>query len=633
MEFIKNTMIIKEYKYLNSGMELTLNSAFSSSDKVKFQIEVPRSYGTISCEMQICYDGYGYIKKKLCWEKHELALDFYSIELDFNILCGNNGGLLYYNYILKSKDSSIKLGGEEIYALTSNTDRQLLIYSNNFNTPAWMNGAIIYHIFVDRFFKGGNNRAKEGTVINNDWYKGDLEFGEYQGAYIKNNSFFGGDLWGIAKKLDYIDSLGVNCIYLSPIFDSASNHKYDTGNYMSVDSMFGGDDAFNHLIEKANQKGIKIILDGVFSHTGDNSLYFNKYGNYNSLGAYQSEKSIYRQWYNFKKDGSYDSWWNIEIMPKLNTENSDYQKYILGKNGVIEKWMKQGVSGWRLDVADELSNNFLELFRTTVKNLDKDSVIIGEVWEDASNKISYGKRRKYFQGKQLDSVMNYPFREAVISYIKNGDFYKFKNITEGICRRYPKNVINCLMNFLGTHDTVRIITALGGEDQSKFTNKQLSEMKMQKPQYETAEKLIIMAYMLISILPGATSIYYGDEIGMEGYGDPFCRKPYPWGKENKKLLSIFQKIGSIKKNYATFRDGEYNIEFGNSNVLIVSRLKGNHKILLVVNRTNKLLNILFTDKAEGLIFTDEVSSRKSVPPLSGEYYITDKNTIIKEMKQ
>lgn len=186
------------------------------------------------------------------------------------------------------------------------------------------------------------------------------EYPAYPGAPLKNNRFYGGTLLGIIDKLEYIRSLGVDTIYLSPIFDAASNHKYDTADYMSVDSMFGGEKAFKALIKKAHEYGIGIILDGVFNHTGSDSIYFNKYGHYKTLGAYQSKKSKYYSWYDFKNyPDEYTAWWGIDILPRIHPDKPDCRKYFVGKDGVIAKYASMGIDGFRLDVADELSDDFI----------------------------------------------------------------------------------------------------------------------------------------------------------------------------------------------------------------------------------------------------------------------------------
>ena len=400
--------------------------------------------------------------------------------------------------------------------------------------------------------------------------------------------FFGGDLYGIIDKLDYIEELGVTCLYLSPIFDAYSNHKYDTGDYMSVDSMFGSEKALDTLIKEAKKRNIHIIFDGVFNHTGADSIYFNKFGNYSSVGAYQSKESPYYEWYNFRNyPDDYECWWDVKILPRVNSDSLSYQKYILGDGGVVEKWMKKGIDGFRLDVADELSDSFLRTLNKKLKSINPNGIVYGEVWEDASNKIAYDKRKKYFLGNELDSVMNYPLREAIIAYIKHGDSEKLYSTCKMLYSHYPKHNADLLMNLLGTHDTERILTVLGGESSEGYTNAQLSTKRMTRQERKTAVSLLKLAYSIVATVPGVPCIYYGDEAGMEGYRDPFNRLPYPWGKEDKELLDYYKRIGRIRKNEPVFKDGYFEIIECNEDLLSFARYKENSFAVTIVNRSDE----------------------------------------------
>ena len=294
---------------------------------------------------------------------------------------------------------------------------------------------------------------------------------------VLNNDFFGGNIRGILEKLDYLQSLHVTVLYLNPIFRSFSNHRYDTGNFMEIDPTFGTEEEFARLVEECRKRGIRIMLDGVFNHTGDDSLYFNKYGRYPGVGAYQSKDSKYYAWYNFiHYPEKYSAWWGIDNLPAVNEECPSYADYITGENGVIRYWLKYSLGGFRLDVADELPDEFIEKIRQAVKAADPEAVVLGEVWEDASNKIAYSKRRKYFWGKELDSVMNYPLKDAIIQFILSGDTSLFRQTVAMLRDNYPKSVLDSLMNILGTHDTARILTALGGVH--AYTKDEMSYTKL-----------------------------------------------------------------------------------------------------------------------------------------------------------
>ena len=459
-------------------------------------------------------------------------------------------GLYFYYFIL---ENGIKVGLSENY-LGEETNNptlfQLTSYKKGYKTPSFIKGGLIYQIFPDRFCrKEKHKNMPPYKVLHENW--NDLPIFEPNvNGKIINNDFFGGDFLGIASKLNYLKALGVNTIYLNPIFKAYSNHRYDTGDYMQVDELLGTEQDFEFLVNKANQKGIKIILDGVFNHTGDDSIYFNKYGRYGKDGAYINPKSKYRNWFNFTNyPTEYQSWWGITTLPAVNKNNKYYSNYICGKNGVLKKWLKKGVAGYRLDVVDELPENFVKEIRKSVKSLNQNAIVIGEVWEDASNKIAYGVRRKYFQGRELDSVMNYPLKNAIINFVLTGDEKQLSYTIKEQIDHYPKMVLDCLMNMLSTHDTFRILSALSGVNINGKTKKELSTLEIPLNIREEVINRLKIATLLQYTLYGVPSIYYGDEVGMQGYTDPLNRKTFPWGNENKDILRWYKKLGNIRKKY------------------------------------------------------------------------------------
>ena len=479
----------------------------------------------------------------------------------------------------------------EVFKLDDNNGYiQLLLYNDSNNCPSWLLGGTMYHIFVDRFKSSNKCPVKKDAILNKDWYGGITEYPEYPGAYVENNVFFGGDLYGVIEKLDYIKSLGVNCIYLSPIFEAYSNHKYDTADYMKVDSMFGSDEALDELVIEARKRDIHIILDGVFNHTGADSVYFNKKGNYGSVGAYQSKDSKYFEWYNFRQyPNDYECWWNVEILPRVMSDNESYKKFIMGKGGVVEKWMNKGIAGFRLDVADELSDSFLEDLNYKVKSIKPDGIIYGEVWEDASNKIAYNTRKSYFNGKELDSVMNYPLKDAIIDYVLNGNSSGFIDVCTELYSHYTKDAANLLMNVLGTHDTERILTVLAGEKSSVYTNRELATRQLSAEDRLKALSKLKIAYTLIATMPGIPCIFYGDEAGVEGYRDPFNRRAYPWGMEDANLVEHYRRIGEIRKNEPIYKEGLIKIIECNENILIFARYDGDDScVVSIINRSESL---------------------------------------------
>lgn len=463
---------------------------------------------------------------------------------------------------------------------------QLTVYNKDFETPDSFAGGIIYQIFPDRFFNSGN---KKENVPSDRFIKTDIssqpEYRQNNGDCSLGNDYYCGDLQGITEKLDYLQSLGVSIIYLNPIFEAHSNHRYNTADYMKIDSLLGTEDDLKTLCKKAKAKGISIILDGVFSHTGDDSVYFNRKNRYDSDGAYNSKKSKYYDWFKFKKwPDDYHSWWGVPSLPETDEENEQFCEFITGKKGVLRKWLKCGVKGWRLDVADELPDSFLDKIRQCVKTEDKNAIIIGEVWEDATNKISYDSRRRYLRGKQLDSVMNYPFANALIDFLTGGDAQCLCDTVMSVCENYPKKTVNLLMNHIGTHDTVRILTALGGEKTNGRSREWQSQQKMTPEQLNYAKKLLYLAAVIQYTLPGIPSLYYGDEAGVEGYGDPFCRGFYPWGNEDMYLVEFYKKLGQFRRQCSVFADGTFVPVFTNGSVFAFKRETENEKVLVCVNR-------------------------------------------------
>ena len=418
---------------------------------------------------------------------------------------------------------------------------QLTVYED-YKVPSWFKEGILYHVFVDRFNNGNRNgkvdNQKKNSFLYGNWDDEPMYIKDKNGE-VARWDFHGGNLKGIINKLGYLKRLGVSIIYLSPIFESSSNHKYDTGNYKKIDPMFGDEEIFKELIDKAAEKGISIVLDGVFSHVGADSLYFNKFNNYDSIGAYQSENSPYRSWFKFKPGSNkYKCWWGVESLPDTNELEPSFMDYIIyDKDSVINKWMDMGVKGWRLDVADELPSKFIEeLKKETTKN-DSESILIGEVWEDASNKISYGERRSYFLGSQLDSVLGYPFRDNIVDFLTGKiPSWKLNDLFITLKENYPKEAFKSNLNLLSSHDIERVKTALKSD--------------------KDLLKLAILAQMSFE---GVPYIYYGDEAGLEGGKDPENRKTYPWKNEDMEIMDFYRHCGQFRNRNKVFTLGDTGI--------------------------------------------------------------------------
>lgn len=459
---------------------------------------------------------------------------------------------------------------------------QLTVYDRDYRTPDRFKGGVIYHIFVDRFFKGDDHEVDKSThSVYKDWNQ-PLTLKDPDGVY-RANDFYGGNFEGIISKLPYLKELGVTIIYLSPIFKSASNHRYDTGNYLTIDPLLGTEQKFKQLLDDAKKHGISVMLDGVFNHTGADSLYFNKFNTYDSVGAYQSKQSPYYDWYDFEEyPDKYRCWWGVTVCPTVNKKAQGYRELILGQGGVIDKWSRLGVDAWRLDVVDELPEDFVIELRKSVKEVSKNNLLIGEVWEDASNKISYSQRRHYLLGSELDGVMNYPFKDAIINYARGGNADDFVNVISTICENYPVQSLDCSMTLIGSHDTVRVLNRLSDYNIDGLDKQGRANVVIQGELLEIAKKRVKIASALQYILPGIPSVYYGDEIGMQGYDDPLCRMPMTWDNMDGELLEHYKMLGKIRKKYKSFMTGGLNV-YQKNGLLCVERMLNGKKLLLVVN--------------------------------------------------
>ncbi len=574
-----------ELKKYCGGREMSEQGAFKEGETLTLVLKMPREIGASGVVLRIMKDGEE--PRDIPFTATEMGLtEEYRLDLI------NRQGLYFYEILilrgLETLFSSTENNLDISFSLNEGNKFTLLTVDRDYKPPVGFSGGVMYHIFVDRFNRSEKVSLprREDAEYESDWYNGRLQYSKNRGGEVKNNRFFGGSIPGITERLPYLESLGVGVIYLSPIFEAYSNHKYDTGNYMKVDECFGGDEALSELIEKAHERGIKIILDGVFNHTGDNSLYFNKKKKYSSVGAYSGKGSPFYDWYTFleRGDGSvgYESWWGIEIMPRLNQKNPVCRDFFCGEGGVCEKYMRMGVDGFRLDVADELPDEFLYAFRERMRSIDPNAILIGEVWENAVTKISYGERRHYFEGKQLDSVMNYPFRTAVIDAFGYSDAEMLADTLNMLYSTYPKEMSDNLMNIIGTHDTERILTLLAGADGDGMTNAEADAFRLSEEERSEGILRLKAASALQYTVYGFPSLYYGDEAGTEGLFDPFNRRAYPWGKEEKELLGHYADLGRVRKN-PVFDGGAFRIAHFEGPLLVFEREKDRACVSVAVN--------------------------------------------------
>ena len=609
------------------GRDVSALGAFSVSDTLSLSVRVPRALGAAGVVLRIAADGKAAQDMPLAFVSTALGEDTYRLDLPLATLdVDETGGLFYYEYLfLRGLDTLFTDTRDNVtFTLRSQSGGKfrLLVTEGATDTPHWFHGRTMYHIFVDRFAPGKGERRPD-AVYHERWDEEIEQFGAYPGAPVKNNEFYGGSLWGIIDKLDYLESLGVGVLYLSPIFKAASNHKYDTGDYETVDPQFGGEEALKALLAECKKRDMGVILDGVFNHTGSDSRYFNKEGNYDTVGAYQSKKSPYADWYYFKKfPDKYECWWSIEILPKMNLSNPATHDYFVGEGGIIDKYTKMGVAGWRLDVVDEVPDPFLDDLCARVReNTDGNGIVIGEVWENAADKIAYGRRRRYFRGRQLHGVMNYPVRKGLISFVREGNAAAFCNALREIWGSYPPAVSHALMNLLSTHDTERILTVLGGEpDNGRRTNAQLREARMTPEQRKVALERLRMAAALQFTVFGVPSVFYGDEAEMEGYHDPFCRRPYPWGRENKELLAHYRKLGRIRCENSVLADGDFSVLHESERAIAFERKNGKGHLIVAANRGERPLSLTLPQRAKELLSGKKVAKRVEILPNEVKIY-------------
>lgn len=583
---------------------VTTDSTTKLGDKYVINLRLGVEYGFVN-EAKIVMN-----QQKGTNEK-ELKMKYISTENDMNIfscdISFENLGLYYFCFKLVINGAIKWIKYDEKNKCACMTEENMkywtvTVYEKDYHVPEWAKGKIMYQIFPDRFYRSKEYMPKliKGR-ISKKW--GEMpNWKPYKDQGVLNNDYFMGNLKGIEEKLDYLEELGVEILYINPIWMSQSNHRYDTADYENVDIYLGNNEHLKSLCDKAHNHGISVIIDAVFNHTGNDSLYFNEFNTYDTIGAFQGQKSSYYNW--FKKDGNgnFQYWWGFKNLPVCDSNNPNWQNFIYGQDGVIDKWFAMGIDGIRLDVADELTDEFIENIRVAVKRNKPDGFIIGEVWENAITKEGYGKQRTYLLGNGLDSVMNYPFTNAILKFVRFGKYECFVETLNEILTYYPKEVVFSLMNSLSTHDITRAMTTLVGDGIQKndyswvwdvpYSRKwQFAHQKLNKEKYEKAKKMMKIATAIQYFLPGNPCIYYGDEIGMYGYRDPFNRLCFTWENIDEDLHSFFVELGKIRKQFTFLKEANTRIIEANENILSFERYDKKQGILVVVNRTENSIKI------------------------------------------
>lgn len=546
-------------------------------------MDVPESSGATSvtlvmenCDEQPCCE--------FTFEKERVSGVYTTWRCEFTM---QERGLYFYWFRIGKRDGSFRLfrQGDQTN-MEAGEKWQLSIIPQDFTVPDYARGAVMYQIMPDRFFKVGECDLTDKlcpfwvheNLSDTPQYTADAE-----GNWC--NDFYGGNLQGIRAKLSYLHTLGVGVLYLNPIFMAYSNHRYDTADYKRIDPMLGTADDFAALCRDAHALEMRVILDGVFSHTGSNSVYFDAKGIFGH-GAVSDSNSPYRAWYRFRHyPDDYDAWWNMPTLPNIEELSESYVNYIIeDDDSVLAHWLNLGADGFRLDVVDELPDEFVRKLKKRLRVLKPDALLLGEVWEDASNKRAYGVSRRYFVDGELDSVMNYPWQKGIVAFVRGED--DGSALGEGIMRlaeNYPPEVLACVMNLLGTHDTMRILTVLGGEYHA--SKAEWATARLSPEARALAVRRLHTAAFLQFMLPGMASIYYGDEVGMEGGADPFCRRYYPWSAGDESLRSFYAALCRVKNETQALKTGDVRVtEAGNGRLSFVRKTE-NQVVEVYVNQS------------------------------------------------
>lgn len=542
--------------------------AVACGEVVVLRLEVATNLKAKGVELRVWQDGVGEQRLPLQLKEDGKQKRLYELKLTMP----DEPCLLWYYFIVATAERTIfygnqpdLLGGSGQAWEQDPASFQITVHLPQAATPDWYKDAVMYQIFPDRFCNGEASgkvqHPKRGSLLHSHWDNTPYYVRDPETKRIVAYDFFGGNLKGIRKKLPYLKDLGISVIYLNPIFVSPSNHRYDIGDYKNIDPMLGDNEEFAELCDTAKEMGIYIILDGVFSHTGSDSIYFNRDEHYPNAGAYQSPQSPYYKWYRFYEyPNKYECWWGIDTLPNVEELEPSYMNYIIdAPDSVIRHWLELGAKGWRLDVADELPDLFIKKIHRVMKETDPESVLIGEVWEDASRKHSYGQLRQYLNGDELDGTMNYPFRKAVMDFmLGHADAKQTHRLLMSLYENYPRENFYALMNLIGSHDVPRILTLLGeAPEQDSLTSLEQSKYRLPLVRRKLALARLKMLVVWQMTFPGVPSVYYGDEAGLEGFKDPFNRGTYPWGREHDELLDWHKQLIALRNRYEVLRTGEW----------------------------------------------------------------------------
>ena len=585
---------------IRSGKKQTSLSSFHDEEFI-LQLLIPRNFGTT--DVLFSRDKILHMK----WCGLEKGQDVYSLDLSHDVKICEEHFAFYLSFETFEGvfylSAPIGLSDEDtVFSTTKEKSKSHELIFTIDKEDSFLPQGCVYHVFIDRF-KKSSDKVRSDSKYNPDWECGIPEFAE-NGVPFDNNTHFGGGFEGIEKSIDYLQKLSVETIYLSPVNKGFSNHKYDVGSYFEIDENFGGEEKLVSLCRECKRNNIKVVFDSVFNHTGDNSVYFNKYSTYKTVGAYNSTASPYYNWYTFHSHpNSYDSWWGIGCLPSIKKGSREFMDFICQENGVIDYYFKLGANGLRLDVADELTLEFIKRIKEACKRNDKNSIVVGEVWDNATRKRAWDEDKFYFDRFKLDSVTNYPLMRSILDFVKNKNSESLAKTVAEIYTDYPFFSSLRLFNIISTHDTHRAITYLASPIPKRKSER--AGFKMSKEDFEKGITMMKCASFLQTFLPGVPCIYYGDEIGMQGFEDPFCRMPMKWHEIHKPLLDWYQKIMKIRKENRPLYKGGLKVKHCNDGYIIFDRTIENETVRLFVNCSDK--NLSFNFKGYDLINEKEVT--------------------------
>ncbi len=556
--------------------------AVAAGDTVTLRLYPPRSLGFLHAYATFRFEQWDNQVETypLPWLDTDLGVDTFAADIP---IPADYQGLIWYTLTLTRPDGQVVMASEEY---------QLTVYDGSDAVPHWFGEGMCYQIFPDRFCRLKlPEKVKPGDrIIHENWTDDPIYLPE-PGVGVTNRDFFGGSLAGVESKLDYLAGLGVETIYFCPVFEALENHRYGVADYEKIDPMLGTEEDFRRLCDAAHRRGMRVILDGVFNHVGWGSRYFNATGDYGEhVGAARDINSPYHDWFLWRHwPDSYQSWWGFRTLPDFNKENPEYLEFLCGENGVVRSWLRKGADGWRLDVADELPDEMVHRIHEAVRAEKPDGLVMGEVWEDGSLKMAYGVRRKHIWGGHCDGLMNYPLRSALIGYLLGGDAAQFMEDMETLREHYPPFAFHNAMNLLGTHDTLRILTFLGvGTDhRDDWSKDQRAAYQMTPEELKRGMDRLKLGYVLLFAFPGAPMVYYGDEAGVTGFEDPFNRKCYPWGQENKELIQFVSRLGNLRKTKAPLRRGTIRYLAAKGGLLAFARELDGETVIAAANRDDR----------------------------------------------